>query len=71
MNTTPVRLDREFANMLKKLKVERIKKGIDTEQKSDRRLSKAIARYINSDMRAYETLLNSELENDKKTRRRR
>jgi len=55
--------DKEFQDMLKEARLERIKKGIDIEPKSFRRLTKAVAR-MKTIPSIKEILINSNLEDD-------
>jgi hypothetical protein len=68
MKINPIRLDEEFYKLIKNLKVDRIKFGSDTLPKSDRRLSKAVARIINMEKQIYNSLVTSPLEDDTKMR---
>ena len=63
----PARVDNSFMKELKEIKLERIRRGVDKEFKSDRRLTKAIVR--SSLWRELkEVLINSPIENDTKFR---
>lgn len=71
MNRRIINGDKEFKEILQKIRKERIKLGTDNIYQSDRRLTKAIARYINTDLNSYMTLVKSPLDDDNKKRGRR
>ena len=61
--TSPARVDDNFIRELKEIKVERIRRGLDKELKSDRRLTKAMIRSsIWKDLKL--RLINSPMEDD-------
>jgi hypothetical protein len=65
MRDKHIRADQEFAKELKKIKLERIKRGLDKEMKSDRRLTTAIRRHrFWRDMK--EDIIKAELPKDKR-----
>jgi hypothetical protein len=61
----PIKVDEEFFNIIKKIKIDRIKTGIDLRPQSDRRISKAIARLCEKDMTFYSNLINSPFIDDR------
>ena len=63
---TPMRVDDEFEVAINKIIGERIVRGIDKRAESGRRMTKAIARMINRQPVLKETLILSELEDDRK-----
>lgn len=62
----PLRVDEEFKDFLRFVKLERIKSGTDNMPVSERRTTKAIARYFRTDFNALSTLIKSPFDNDNK-----
>jgi hypothetical protein len=67
---TPIRVDEEMFNLVKNIKIDRIKIGTDRIPESDRRITKALARLVKQDVALYNTLIKSQLENDRRYKRR-
>ena len=71
-NIPPLRVDEEMLNLIKDIKIERIKFGTDANKiQSDRRLTKALARLIKQNADMYNTLIKSPLEDDRNYSRKR
>jgi len=71
-NLKPLRVDEEFYNLLRTIKIERIKRGTDLiPNVSDRRLTKAVARIVKMQTETFNSLCNSPLDDDREYRRRR
>jgi hypothetical protein len=65
-----LRVDREFQDMIEHIRAERVIRGTDKRSESPRRISKVIAKMVNTDAILRNTLVNVELENDRKFTRR-
>lgn len=68
VRSSPKRIDKEFDEVLNKLRAERFLSGIDGHLESPRRLTKVIARMIKENENVQHDLLNVNLENDRKKR---
>lgn len=63
-----LRVDKEFQDMIEHVRAERVVKGIDRKTESPRRISKVLAKMVNSDALLRNTLINVPLENDREFR---
>jgi hypothetical protein len=68
MIAKPLRVDNELRELIRKVKIERVNLGTDDVMKSDRRITKAIARLSVKDINFYNNLIKSPLDDDTKRR---
>jgi hypothetical protein len=68
VNSVSIRGDKEFKDLINKMRIERVRLGIDKDINSisERRITKAIARKITKEPSLFETFVISQLENDKR-----
>jgi hypothetical protein len=65
-----LRVDKEFQDTMEKIRAERVVRGTDKRTESPRRITKMLSRMINADVILRNNLINVQMENDRKFKRR-